>query len=224
MAIFTRKTLFSLTLGGLVSTTTAWSQEPAAPAGSTEATPAPAATSDLPGIIHVSDCPPGESGGFGSHFGKLDDGHHHSCPDFVPPDSGWNEPGRRPIRRSWVPYHQFFPASWTGAATPAPQQRAPLVYMPTDTTQLGYYYQHVPTWHSYAGMIPPVPRPADWHYIYHPPVYGNGQPTPQVAPTPVPDNVEPVKPAPAVPDSTTIDDTTVLDRSAEFPNLTPIPR
>ena len=78
--------------------------------------------------------------------------------------------------RSWVPYHKFFPNSWTGNPAPRVQHRAPTVYMPTDTTQLGYYYQHVPTWHSYQGMLPPVPRPADWHYVYREPRY-NTYPT-----------------------------------------------
>src|SRR5690606_22022975 len=37
------------------------------------------------------------------------------------------------------------------------------VYMPTDTTQLGYYYQHVPYWLPRPNAVPPAPRPADWH-------------------------------------------------------------
>src|SRR5690606_31408820 len=41
---------------------------------------------------------------------------------------------------------------------------APQVHMPTDTTQLGFYYQRVPTWAPVPGMIPPPPNPADYHY------------------------------------------------------------
>ena len=92
-----------------------------------------------------------------------------------------------------------------------------MVYMPTDTTQLGYYYQHAPTWHAYSGMIPPVPRPSDWHYIYHrqPPVCppgAYGQPIYYGQPT-----IVPAETAPAVPSETG------LDRSAAIPQLTPIP-
>jgi hypothetical protein len=37
------------------------------------------------------------------------------------------------------------------------------VYMPTDTTQLGFYYQHAPRWLPAPGMIPAAPNPNDWH-------------------------------------------------------------
>jgi hypothetical protein len=39
----------------------------------------------------------------------------------------------------------------------------PMVYMPTDTTQLGYYYQRVPFWRPNPAMTPPVPWPGRWH-------------------------------------------------------------
>lgn len=61
-------------------------------------------------------------------------------------------------------YSRMFPAKWTGENRGLdPSFRHPLIYMPTDTTQLGYYYQHVPFWRSAANMIPPVPQPAEWH-------------------------------------------------------------
>ena len=221
MAILSRKTLFSLALGGLVSTT-AWSQEPVPSPAATDTPPNAAAdpvmeaVADRPGVIHVSDCPPKDFGVFGPD--GADSHHGMKCPEYVPPTAGWDQPGRRPMYRTWVPYHKFFPNSWTGTAAPAEQRRAPMVYMPTDTTQLGYYYQHVPTWHSYAGMLPPVPRPADWHYIYREPVY-NGQPTlaPTVPTAPSPEGPT-TEPAPEVPSETT------LDRSAAHPDLAPVPR
>lgn len=37
------------------------------------------------------------------------------------------------------------------------------VYWPTDTTQLGYYYQQVPRWMPNPAMIPGPPNPAEWH-------------------------------------------------------------
>ena len=37
------------------------------------------------------------------------------------------------------------------------------VYMPTDTTQLGYYYQATPRWQARQGMVPLTPTPSLWH-------------------------------------------------------------
>lgn len=78
------------------------------------------------------------------------------------PGTGWAPPGKRPIYKSPVVYRKAFPNSWTGAPT-GPQVRVPTVYMPTDTTQLGYYYQHVPYWLPRAEAIPPVPIPEQHH-------------------------------------------------------------
>jgi hypothetical protein len=177
------------------------------------ADPAPPATSIEPipdtgtGIVRISDCPPG-SGPYGTTERKK-------C---EPPTTGWYPPGRYIMHRHWVPYYKFFPNSWTGQPTPVPQVRLPMVYMPTDTTQLGYYYQHVPHWHAYQGMTPPVPRPVDWHVKY--------QPTPTVAPVqyrvaPKEDLGEPAEipmeqPAPPPP----VQD---LNNSASSPELLPAP-
>jgi hypothetical protein len=38
---------------------------------------------------------------------------------------------------------------------------APHIYMPTDTTQLGYYYQHAPAWTP--APPPGAPIPSHWH-------------------------------------------------------------
>lgn len=35
----------------------------------------------------------------------------------------------------------------------------PMVYQPTDTTQLGFYYQAVPRWQYRPEMLPPAPAP-----------------------------------------------------------------
>lgn len=90
-------------------------------------------------------CPPGHHGGL---F------HHH--------DQGFSVPVKQPIYRTPVAYQHWLrdnsaPAGYGGGPT------APIVYMPTDTTQLGYYYQHVPTWRPQPGRIPPTPYPAEWH-------------------------------------------------------------
>lgn len=86
-------------------------------------------------------------------------------PDYyaVAPDYGWSPPAKVPVRRSNVTYghhaghhhgdkqgqHQF-------------TSPAPIVGTPTDTTQLGYYYQHVPTW-QHKNILPVPPHPRHWH-------------------------------------------------------------
>ncbi len=99
--------------------------------------------------------------------------YHTGC--TLPPDHGWAPPLKKPmngaatgepgsIGRVPVRYTRYFPAAWTGEQTGARAGfRYPMVYMPTDTTQLGYYYQQVPTWSPNPGMVPPVPNPAEWH-------------------------------------------------------------
>ena len=80
------------------------------------------------------------------------------------PDHGWAPPGKIRSYRRPVAYTKFWPNQWTGQPNPASGgQVAPVVYMPTDTTQLGYYYQQVPRWLPYRGMIPPTPHPEQWH-------------------------------------------------------------
>lgn len=79
------------------------------------------------------------------------------------PDHGWAPPAKRPIYRADVVYNKMYPDAWTGQSSTAPQMRVPTVYMPTDTTQLGYYYQKVPYWQPSLGAIPPAPTPSQWH-------------------------------------------------------------
>jgi len=81
-------------------------------------------------------------------------------------DHGFNAPVKHPIRRTPVTYTRYWPGKWygqPGSGAPASSRRLPMVYMPTDTTQLGFYYQRVPQWLPNASMIPPAPRPNDWH-------------------------------------------------------------
>lgn len=87
---------------------------------------------------------------------------YHTCK--LPPDHGFSTPAHRPMLPQPAMYRNMFPGSWTGQASTAdPGARHPMVYMPTDTTQLGYYYQQVPYWRTRPGMIPPVPQPGEWH-------------------------------------------------------------
>lgn len=88
--------------------------------------------------------------------------YHGGC--TVPPDHGFAPPGHHPVPRAAVTYRRWFPGQWTGEPSTAdPNFRYPMVYTPTDTTQLGFYYQRVPVWQRVAGMIPPPPRPNEWH-------------------------------------------------------------
>ncbi len=180
--------------------------DPALPSTTIEPIP-----DDGQAIVRITDCPPG-SGPYGTNQRKK-------C---EPPTTGWVPPGRYIVHRHWVPYYKFFPNSWTGTPTPAPQLRLPMVYMPTDTTQLGYYYQHVPHWHAYNGMVPPVPRPMDWHAKYQ--AYPVATPTTyRVLPQedlgepgdmPMPGDQEPAPPPP-------VQD---LNKSAANPELLQLPQ
>lgn len=87
---------------------------------------------------------------------------YHRC--TVPPDHGFAPPAQRPIWPTPALYGRMF-AGQPGAAVD-PAYRHPMVYMPTDTTQLGFYYQQVPYWQWRPGMIPDVPHPDEWHTPY----------------------------------------------------------
>ena len=79
---------------------------------------------------------------------------------------GWARPTPHPIVRNPVEYQRFWPTKWygqPGGGVSANAQSYPSVYMPTDTTQLGYYYQVAPQWRPNPGMIPPAPWPPNWH-------------------------------------------------------------
>ncbi|MCA9080294.1 MAG: hypothetical protein KDA58_07020 [Planctomycetaceae bacterium] len=89
-----------------------------------------------------------------------------------PPDYGFRPPVKQPIYRRPVAYQQWYPQQWNAQQVAYQQQsgygQAPqTVYWPTDTTQLGYYYQQVPQWRPSPGMIPGPPQPKQWHQ------YGN---------------------------------------------------
>ena len=108
-----------------------------------------------------SDCPTGNcpggcpngcfNGVFGEHYCK------HS------PDYGYAPPSKYPLHRRGVEYTNYYPLNWYGAGADYSQSPAPMVYQPTDTTQLGYYYQHVPFWQPMPNRLPPRPIPAQWH-------------------------------------------------------------
>ncbi len=103
-----------------------------------------------------SGCPNGKCGLFKEHYCT------HS------PDHGWSIPGKWPIHRRGVQYTNFYPSQFagmnggTGRGDNAPAY--PMAYMPTDTTQLGFYYQHVPFWQPQPNPLPQRPIPAQWHH------------------------------------------------------------
>ena len=84
------------------------------------------------------------------------------------PDSGWAPPAHTPIHRSGGAYdvHGYGQFGHGGGGGYGPG--APMVYQPTDTTQLGYSYANVPTWQRNPGRIPPVPNPSNFHARFCP--------------------------------------------------------
>lgn len=208
-----RQMFLGLALTGCIAGGSVLAQEPVPPAppATSETTAAPL---DAVGICRISDCPPGVS---------EKERKEYNQGRYVAPNEGFVPPGRRPMQRVWVPYSRFFPAELTGQAA-APQQAAPMIYMPTDTTQLGYYYQHVPHWHSYGGMVPPVPRPVDWHIPQYTKVvkrvvrpHKPGE-TEMGEPQTLPGHGTPEPKAPVPPTQSD------LEKSAATPDLIPVPR
>ncbi len=84
-------------------------------------------------------------------------------------DAGWAPPARLPVNRDRIWYHTWHPQAFYGSQGGGFIANYPQVYQPSDTTQLGYSYQTVPTWQSRPGMIPLVPNPSDFHSRVTPP-------------------------------------------------------
>ncbi len=150
---------------------------------------------ETPGIVRITDSRPkgvpirnagfkGEyhhtQGGYSDGYYADDDcddckhGHHgkhcnlfreHYCK--YPSDYGYTTPEKLPIYRRVVQYNQYFPNAWYGTPNGgiAPGVAYPQIYQPTDTTQLGFYYQHVPFWQPNPNALPPRPIPAQWHRL-----------------------------------------------------------
>ncbi len=79
----------------------------------------------------------------------------------------WMMPIRRPIYRQPVEYARYWPRSYYTGGNNSQQQYAkplPVIYQPTDTTQLGFYHQQVPQWQPRPNAIPGAPCPPNWHY------------------------------------------------------------
>ncbi len=111
------------------------------------------------------------------------------------PGAGFRPPETVPIDRDAVMYHQYWPAKFYGQPGWRLAPSFPMVYMPTDTTQLGVYYARVPQWLPNPRMYPRPPRPDQWNrrvvMADHPAANINGgmatesgQPVPAGGPTP----------------------------------------
>lgn len=127
---------------------------------------------------------------------------------MIHPDGTTYSPGhgfRRPevvhIQRNPVEYRRYWPSKWYGEpGSTIDGPTFPMVYTPTDTTQLGYYYQRVPTWRPNPGMIPPPPRPSDWHRREVGPIgIGYGTYNGVISTEPAQAQPAPVEAAPAAP-------------------------
>lgn len=105
------------------------------------------------------------------------------CATKAYPDAGWNPPAHMPVNYDGVWYGSYLPQHAYGTPGGGFIANYPTVYQPTDTTQLGYYYNKVPTWQSRSDMIPGVPYPGHYHarvcpqggtgcHAYHGATYG----------------------------------------------------
>lgn len=92
-------------------------------------------------------------------------------PPIGEPGTVWL-PSVHPVQRVPVIYEQYWPRHWygmPGGGIAADAPRAPVIYLPTDTTQMGYYYQRAPRWVPRPGTLPPRPDPWSLHQYTPPP-------------------------------------------------------
>ena len=122
------------------------------------------------------------------------------------PARGFRPPTTVHVEREAIMYYNYWPAKWYGQPGWNLAPSYPMVYMPTDTTQLGVYYARVPQWQPNPRMYPRPPRPDEWNRRVSyadgygggacagsatPVAYGATSPTPDSMGTPV------VSPTPA---------------------------
>jgi hypothetical protein len=79
------------------------------------------------------------------------------------PARGFRPPDVAHIDREAVIYYRYWPQRFYGDPAWRLTPSFPMVYMPTDTTQLGVYYARVPQWLPNPRMYPRPPRPAEWN-------------------------------------------------------------
>lgn len=77
------------------------------------------------------------------------------------PDTGWNMPVKTPITRNPVSYSRYQPGSLYGSPGHGYSGNFPMIYRPTDTTQLGFISHNVPYWKR--TRSPSMPAPSAIH-------------------------------------------------------------
>jgi hypothetical protein len=129
--------------------------------------------------VSATDNAGGNGGGAGGtvhgpvYYGGLEGGQYSAT--FSGGQVGRVIPTVVPINREPVMYLRYWPDQWygmPGGGIAADAPRFPQIYMPTDTTQLGFYYQRVPTWEPRPWMLPPPPNPVHLHNYGSP--FGHG--------------------------------------------------
>ena len=127
-----------------------------------------AATAGTPPVVHMplngsTTTPVGyTTSGYNSGYttGGFSDGYMQYGGTVNGPNVYYHPLPTYPVERLPVQYLRYHPTQWYGLPGSMLPQVAPQVYMPTDTTQQGFYYQRVPTWQPVPGMFPPAPNPA----------------------------------------------------------------
>lgn len=108
-------------------------------------------------------CPPGYDGGGTYRYYSSREGKAFLRKCHTSPGHGWCPPSAQSIERIPVQYQRYYSNRYMGMPGPMGPANYQQIYMPTDTTQLGFYYQVVPTWQPRRGMIPPPPNPNMYH-------------------------------------------------------------
>ncbi|MES2792048.1 MAG: hypothetical protein V4719_20705 [Planctomycetota bacterium] len=97
-------------------------------------------------------CPNGHCFGGGGLFG-------HGCRHGSASGYAWvRPPATWGLSRTPNTYRYYWNTQLAGIPSQGGQQ-FPMVYQPTDTTQMGFYYQSVPRWQYRPEMLPPAPTP-----------------------------------------------------------------
>ena len=159
------------------------------------------------GAAYDPNCPPG----YGAH--GACGAYGAGCYGW--PQYGYTPPAKYPVERIPVQYLRYYPAAWYGLPGSTLPVVAPQVYMPTDTTQQGFYYQRVPTWQPVPGMLPPAPDPAVYHQYVPAAAYGPGAAYSAAATG----GLQTVSTEAMVPGASSISDRTVIDT----PSVRPVP-
>jgi hypothetical protein len=131
------------------------------------------------GAVHITDRPapvpdpgPGASApatssvapvGASSDGGACNGGGDVGGGCFLNPARGFRPYASAPVYRDAVVYYRYWPDKWYGDPSFNLRPMFPQVYLPTDTTQSGFYYARVPQWMPNPNMYPPAPRIEDWH-------------------------------------------------------------